>query len=356
MGLYKRLWLIIPVMLMLQGCPGGNKYGYNYYTGSFPVNPVNFTEMNTEYDDYNMSAPNLGESVPFVFSSNRNSQGENFDLVYKPFSIVFSKTTGELFIGAENESHGDWLLYNKPLVKAVNKVNSPNDELGPFLVVQDGAVVEDNTPYYTYFLLYANNENGDLDIRFTHNTLTKAWEEPAPVSFLNSEADDAYPCFNANRSTIYFCSDRDQNFDIYKVSTNPENETFDILGSTEEHTVEKDTILSSNGDDKCPYIAFNNLIISEEEINRNLLVFASNREGGYGGYDLYYSKLLDGEWSEPQNFGAAINTEYDEYRPIVRPQWDFTNDFMLFSSNRLGGLGGFDLYYVGIEDIGTIWH
>ena len=354
MGLYKRLWLIIPAMLVLQGCPGGNGYGYKYHTGSFPVNPVNFTEMNTEYDDYNMSAPTLGESVPFVFSSNRNSQGENFDLVYKPFGITFSKTTGELTIGAEYEIWGEWYLKNSTLVNAVRKVNSSNDELGPFLVFQDLVVTEDYDSYYTYFLLYANNESGNLDIRFTHNTLAKTWEEPAPVGFLNSEADDAYPTFNGNHSATYFCSNREGNFDIFKAFTDPEKDILNILESGDSLVIEKDNILSSaEADDKCPYIAYSNDLYYGPDISNNLLVFASNREGGFGGYDLYFSKLVDGAWSEPQNFGAAINTEYDEYRPIVRPQWEFTNDFMLFSSNRPGGLGGFDLYYVGIEDIGS---
>ena len=59
-------------------------------------------------------------------------------------------------------------------------------------------------------------------------------------------------------------------------------------------------------------------------------------------------------WSDPINFGEKINTEYDEFRPIVRPQWDFSNDLMLFSSNRPGGKGGFDLYYVGIDKINRI--
>ena len=62
------------------------------------------------------------------------------------------------------------------------------------------------------------------------------------------------------------------------------------------------------------------------------MVLSSNRAGGYGGYDLYYSKYENGEWQSPINFGAEINTEYDEFRPIVRPQSEFKNDFMLFSS------------------------
>lgn len=81
------------------------------------------------------------------------------------------------------------------------------------------------------------------------------------------------------------------------------------------------------------------------------MVFTSNRPGGYGGYDLYYSKYKEGKWQSPVNFGNRINTKYDEFRPIVRLEDEFKNDFMLFSSNRPEGKGGFDLYYVGIDKI-----
>jgi len=339
-------------MLILQACPWGGS-GYNYHTGSFPAEPVNFTEMNTEYDDYNATAPTLGESVPLCFSSNRSSKGADFDLVYKPFNIVFSKTTGELYIGTEANGWGEWMLLNSNLLNAVRKINTPDDELGPFLMYQDRISNESNQYYNSFVMLYSNNENGNQDVRFTHNTDGIEYEDSQPVNFLNSEADDAYPCFNAERSSIYFCSDRDQNFDIYRVKTDPEKNILEVLGSEESLPIEKDSILSSEWDDKCPFIAYNGSYEAfyEQELH-NMLVFASNREGGFGGYDLYYSRLEDGAWTAPINFGAAINTEYDEYRPIVRPQYDFTNDFMIFSSNRPGGLGGFDLYYVGIPEIG----
>jgi hypothetical protein len=77
------------------------------------------------------------------------------------------------------------------------------------------------------------------------------------------------------------------------------------------------------------------------------MVFSSNREGGFGGYDLWYSRLVNGEWTKPENFGAEINSPYDEFRPIVKEC--IPNDLMIFSSNRPGGKGGFDLYYVGIN-------
>lgn len=345
--------MVIPVM-MLQGCPGGG-YGYKYFTGTFPTTPVNFTEINTEYDDYNASSPFLGETFPLCFSSTRASKGEDFDIVYKLISISFSKTTGEIRIDeARNFDYNTEVTSNNfNLVEAVRKINTPFDELGPFLVFQDLITTETYERYYSYVMLYSNNENGNQDIRFTHNSNSKHYEDPLPVSFLNSDADDAYPSFNADRSAIYFCSDREQNFDIYRVETNREDGILKILGTEEALPVEKDSILSSDWDDKCPYLAYNGFYeYSIEEESYNMLVFASNREGGFGGFDLYYSLLENGQWSEPVNFGAGINTEYDEYRPIVRPQYDFTNDFMIFSSNRPGGLGGFDLYYVGIPDIG----
>jgi hypothetical protein len=100
--------------------------------------------------------------------------------------------------------------------------------------------------------------------------------------------------------------------------------------------------VNSGANDRCPYI------------NGNLMVFTSDRQGGYGGYDLYYSKFNGTAWSEPVNFGTAINTQYDEFRPVSVQVFDFENDLMIFSSNRPGGQGGYDLYYVGIDKINPL--
>ena len=79
------------------------------------------------------------------------------------------------------------------------------------------------------------------------------------------------------------------------------------------------------------------------------MVFTSDREGGYGGFDLYYSLFTNGQWTTPVNFGEKINSANDEYRPIT---FSFNNiDMMIFSSNRPGGKGGFDLYGVKIGDL-----
>jgi outer membrane protein OmpA-like peptidoglycan-associated protein len=70
-----------------------------------------------------------------------------------------------------------------------------------------------------------------------------------------------------------------------------------------------------------------------------LMVFSSDRPGGLGGSDIYYSQLVDGQWSEPVNLGPEINTQGDELFPYL-----FSDSILYFSSNGHYGLGGLDVY------------
>ena len=69
------------------------------------------------------------------------------------------------------------------------------------------------------------------------------------------------------------------------------------------------------------------------------LIFSSNREGGYGGMDLYKSEFLNGQWSAPANLGPHINTTKNEVFPYVHETGK-----LYFASNGHGGYGGLDVY------------
>ena len=57
--------------------------------------------------------------------------------------------------------------------------------------------------------------------------------------------------------------------------------------------------------------------------------------------DIFRSRLIDGEYSEPENLGTSINTDnYEEYAPYIDPD----ESYLIFASNRPGGFGGNDLY------------
>ena len=77
------------------------------------------------------------------------------------------------------------------------------------------------------------------------------------------------------------------------------------------------------------------------------LIFSSNRSGGQGGYDLWYAELTNGIPGTPQNLGSAINTIYDEVAPFYHP----ASRSLIFSSNGYVGMGGFDFFsskgYIG---------
>ncbi|MDH5656987.1 MAG: hypothetical protein OEZ34_13820, partial [Spirochaetia bacterium] len=74
----------------------------------------------------------------------------------------------------------------------------------------------------------------------------------------------------------------------------------------------------------------------------NHLYFSSNRPGGYGGSDIWYSvrNVSTGVWEPAVNAGESVNSSYNEISPSV------SEDGMLFfSSDRPAGFGHYDLYY-----------
>lgn len=71
------------------------------------------------------------------------------------------------------------------------------------------------------------------------------------------------------------------------------------------------------------------------------LFFVSEREGGYGGKDIYVSRFADGLWQVPENLGPEVNTPYDETAPFISPD----NKTLYFTSNGHPGLGGNDIFY-----------
>ncbi|MGN7204241.1 OmpA family protein [Pedobacter sp. SAFR-022] len=74
----------------------------------------------------------------------------------------------------------------------------------------------------------------------------------------------------------------------------------------------------------------------------NTLYFSSNRPGGLGGYDLWKTQLKkDGTWSAPVNLGPEINTPYDEHTPFVHPD----GQTLYFSSDGWPGMGNKDIFY-----------
>ncbi len=329
-------------IILFSACP--SKWnGYKYNTGKIPEDVINFKEINSEYDDYNISAPFIRDVFPLIFSSNRMSQGLQFDYIYKLIAINFDKETAEFSVYNEKNTNLDVLFKYSGITSFLQIVNSSQNEYGPYLI----PVYQRHSRKYNYFLVYTYEKDGNMDIKYYCDTENYKSDKPKSIKWINSQYNEGYPSFYQDYSKIVYCSDEKGNFDIYEIPTNIDSSQYkwnnidSLLINSLSDTIAREKILlsaiSSPADDKCPFI------------DSDIMVFASNRQGGYGGYDLYYSKYLDGSWSKPVNMGENINSPYDEFRPVLRKDKGFENNFLMFSSNRPGGKGGFDLYYVGVD-------
>ncbi len=73
--------------------------------------------------------------------------------------------------------------------------------------------------------------------------------------------------------------------------------------------------------------------------DKTVMVFSSNKLKGEGGYDLFVTTLSSDGWGKPINIGSRVNSSYNEISPFISP-----NGILYYSSNGRIGQGGYDIY------------
>lgn len=325
LSIFSSLLVVLLIGSIITGCKE-KKVKIKYEYGAFPDSTFNLSGINSDYDDYNITFNvdedyNLTASIPVIFSSNRNTSGGKFDLVYGAIGYTFNKVTGEFNLESK-------MISDQFFTALTTKFNTVGDDFGPNRLFCS----EDGNEYM--FAASEVTENA-LDVKYSRYSpyVNSVPSIPAPIqaTLFNSSSNDAYVSFNHTFDTAYFCSDRGGDFNIYYVTRPPLTSFNDWMTNT---TIPATLINSINsaGNEKCPFVS------------GKVMIFASDRAGGSGGWDLYYSTLSGGVWSTPVNMGSEINTGYNEYRPVIGTDISFTNRFIIFSSDRSGGKGGYDLY------------
>ena len=86
--------------------------------------------------------------------------------------------------------------------------------------------------------------------------------------------------------------------------------------------------------------------VAQPSVSRDgkYLFFASDMPGGQGGSDLYYCELINGEWAAPVNMGPKVNSSGVENYPYMHPSGK-----LYFTSNRPGGIGKLDVYFTSLN-------
>jgi hypothetical protein len=319
--------LLLFLIPYLFGCPGTEDYEFEYET-IVADTAVNLSSINSYLDDYNSALPYPAFRQGIYFSRGGGPSENDFDIVHKSIDISYHQRDNVLNV---SYTQNPISRYTDVLLP---QINSEYNELGPLSYFGEAE--------HEYFI-YANDSSGDFDIRAVRSDKShfgtyngqEIISEPYALSALNSTADDMYPVIFEENERLYFCSNREAEvFNIFSMAFS-EN----ILNPVEQPArqtiaISRENTLSSGFNDKCPFI------------HDKVMVFTSDREGGFGGYDLYYSRFENGQWSAPTNLGSKVNTPHDEYRPIIVPSQEFEGTMIIFSSNRPGGQGGFDLYAV----------
>ena len=86
--------------------------------------------------------------------------------------------------------------------------------------------------------------------------------------------------------------------------------------------------------------------VAQPSISRDgkYLFFASDMPGGQGRSDIYYCELINNKWGTPINLGSKVNSSSKENYPFMH-----SSGRLYFSSDRPGGMGGLDIYYTTLN-------
>lgn len=141
---------------------------------------------------------------------------------------------------------------------------------------------------------------------------------------------ESQPSISGDGKILYFTSNREGGYgqlDIWK-SVKDENGNWGVpenLGP----------VINTPGSEKSPFF----------HSDGQTLYFSSTGNLGYGGYDIFFSKLgKDGQWQTPKNIGYPINSEMDDLGFFVST--DGRTGY--FASDKLKGAGGWDVYYFNL--------
>jgi len=185
----------------------------------------------------------------------------------------------------------------------------------------------------------------DRDIYYVvreNDTTFSAGLESFPKRINHKKQNDGPATFTGDGLTMYFvrCNSRQNKngCSIFESRYDPVKKEWgkpqlvEELSGTKEIVTSRGKTKTTPTDDRQPFVTKDG----------RTLFFSSDRPGGEGGFDLWYSRRVGTSWSAPANLGSAVNSSFDEFNPFYNDE----GNKLYFASNGYPSFGGFDLFEV----------
>jgi outer membrane protein OmpA-like peptidoglycan-associated protein/tetratricopeptide (TPR) repeat protein len=189
--------------------------------------------------------------------------------------------------------------------------------------------IANNLSYDGTKMLLHREVDGQLDV-FESELKGLDWSSPKvmPMAISSNRSNDSYASYYPDGWSIFFARD----------NANRSNGT-EIMYSSMQSKMQKDYMAGQ-------MISAVNSKFNEGpiycHIDGETMYIASNGHETIGGYDIFVSHKVQGQWSKPENMGYPINTPYDDFFFASTAN----GKFAYIASNRSGGKGGYDIYRV----------
>jgi hypothetical protein len=189
-------------------------------------------------------------------------------------------------------------------------------------------------------VVFVRNRSGQNADLFTARWTPAGWSEPTPIDAINTKDNELGPELSRDGQSLYFYSDRPGGMGGYDIwvshLTSGAWGTPTNLGpSVNSRWNDYGPALSPDGQHL--YFSSNRPRPGEAVLNDDAWPATIREHRTRHDYDLYVADLTQGSEARPL---LALNTDADEGAPAISP----AGDFLYFASDRAGGFGGFDLY------------
>ncbi|MBI9033366.1 MAG: OmpA family protein [Bacteroidales bacterium] len=188
----------------------------------------------------------------------------------------------------------------------------------------DGVFTYDELNAVAYFMRCNSKTKSSCKIFETQYSFDGNWSNPVELPFMEAEFDYGHPTVTNDGSTLYFVSNMPGGFggkDIWKISRIEDNQ-WGI-------PVNLGPAINSEFDDLFPFV-----------MGDSVLFFASERNTGYGGLDVYAAFQEYGQYSEAVILPLPVNSVADDFSLIIKRN----TIGGLMSSNRENSLNSDDIY------------